>query len=537
MRIKVIQPPYPWRMDETGKSVSFMCQELRDCDASLDLIVLPECCNAPSGCGDSSALREMAGAYSETLITAVRETARRCSADVCINLYCETKDGLFRNTTLLFDRNGEEAARYEKIHLPASEYNNPLIDHAYIAHAAPPVTYMVDGVRYAFLTCYDIYYVEFIARLAAEHPDVVLLCSLQRAERADILEMQVKNCAFMCNAYVVRSSFSMGAETEGGACSMAASPEGRILRNIGQAVGSFEISVDDIHAKYMRTNGFGQPEVANDYFQTHYRAPWTYRAAGGNLRPAARETGWPRLCAHRGMVHLAPENTVPSMALAVSMGCCELEIDVRPTRDGTLVISHDPHVRRLTDADGVIGEMTRDELMRLDPGAKFGHGYDGVRYATLEEAFREVAGRTVINLHVKPLPGVTDYRDEVREIMRLARKYDCQEHFFFASEEPLVLEAAREIAPEVERCALTSETEVVTTDMILSYAQAYGCTRLQSLRVYMTDELISRAHAAGIRCNLFYSDEPEDARAWLAKGVDCILTDNYLAVKQGLGID
>ena len=536
MRIKVVQPPYPWKTEDTGKSISFICQELQKCDDSLDLILMPECCNAPSGCGSSSALRELSETWTEPLLSNVREAAKRCRAHVCINVYCQTPDGLFRNTTLLFDRNGQEAYRYEKIHLPASEYQNALIDHSYLATAAPPRCFELDGIRYAFLTCYDIYYVEYIARLAMEQPDIVLLCSLQREERADILEMQVKNCAFMCNAYVLRSSFSMGAEKEGGACSMAASPAGKILRNIGQAVGSFELSIDDVHAKYMRTNGFGQPEVSNEYYQTHYRTPWTYRPAGAGIKPTSWETGWPRLCAHRGMVHMAPENTIPSMALAVSLGCCELEIDVRPTKDGVLVISHDPHVHRLTDSDGIIQEMTYDELMRLDPGAKFGHGYEGVRYATLEEVFSIFARRTIINLHVKPLPGVTDYSDEIREIMRIARKYDCVEHFFFASEEPLVLDAAMKIAPEVERCVLASETDIVTTDMMMANAAAYKCTRLQALRVYMTDELISRAHAAGIKCNLFYSDEPEDARQWLDKGVDCILTDNYLAVRQGLGI-
>ena len=168
MRIKVVQPPYPWKTEDTGKSISFICQELQKCDDSLDLILMPECCNAPSGCGSSSALRELSENWTEPLLSNVREAAKRCRAHVCINVYCQTPDGLFRNTTLLFDRNGQEAYRYEKIHLPASEYQNALIDHSYLATAAPPRCFELDGIRYASPTCYDIYYVEYIARLAME---------------------------------------------------------------------------------------------------------------------------------------------------------------------------------------------------------------------------------------------------------------------------------------------------------------------------------------------------------------------------------
>lgn len=538
MKIKVIQPPYPAQAEDVAQAAAFMIQELESCDDSLDLILLPECCNAPCGCSDSRILEQLVSVYTEPLLTVAKETAARCGAVVGINLYAEESDNsqLLRNSTLLFGSDGQLAARYDKQHLPASEVKNPLIDGSYISKTEAPMIAEIDGVRYAFLTCYDVYYTEFINRISMEKPDVILICSLQRGERADILEMEAKTCAFLCNSYVVRSSYFMGEDSPNGGCSMVVAPDGRVLKNFGQGLGSFDCVIDDIHEKYCRANGFGQPMVTNDQFQTMYRAPWSYRACGGGVRPSDKETPFPRLCAHRGHIPVAPENTIPCIAVAVAMGAVEVEIDVRPTADDVLVISHDPHVRRLTDQDGIIQEMTYEELKTLDPGKKFSPLFTGVGYATLDEVFRNFPRRTIFNLHVKPLDNVTDYRPLVRKILETARRYDCLEHFYFASECEGVLEAALELAPEIERCALTPEVGEVTGEMVLETAKKYRCSRFQSLRIYMTDEVIKKAHAAGIRCNLFYSDEPEDAKEWLAKGIDTILTDNYLVVSQGIDV-
>ena len=533
MKVRVIQPPYPWKPAGIGDTVSFMLDELNKCDDNLDLILLPECCNAACGCGDSEKLIEYVMQYTDPLISAVRDTAVRCNCVIGINLYYREKPQAVQNTTLLFNRKGELAGKYIKQHLPISEYSNTSIDHDYITQADPPQCVQIDGIRYAFLTCYDVYYSEFIHRIAMEKPDVVLISSLQRAEREDILEMQVKNCAFVCNAFVVRSSYGMGVDTDTGGCSMVVSPEGKVLCNFHQELGSMDYSIEDVHYKYMRSNGFGQATVPNDAYQTYFRSPWCYRAGGSGVIPTNQQMPFPRLCAHRGFIPAAPENTIPCIAVALSMGAAEIEIDVRPTKDGILVISHDPHVRRLTDSDGIIQQMTYEELRKLDLGRKYAPYYEGVSYATLEEVFQHFPRRAIFNLHVKPLEGVSDYRPIIRQIMELAQKYDCMEHFYFASEGVEILEAARDIAPQIERCALTPETGYVTGEMVVETAIKYGCSRFQSLRQYMTESVIEKAHKAGIKCNLFYSDEPEDAKEWLKKGIDVILTDNYLAVSRG----
>jgi glycerophosphoryl diester phosphodiesterase len=60
-------------------------------------------------------------------------------------------------------------------------------------------------------------------------------------------------------------------------------------------------------------------------------------------------------------------------------------------------------------------------------------------------------------------------------------------------------------------------------------ATAFGCRRVQFPRSVGADD-IARAKDNGLVCNLFYSNEPEDAREYLALGIDVILTDRAHAL-------
>ena len=62
----------------------------------------------------------------------------------------------------------------------------------------------------------------------------------------------------------------------------------------------------------------------------------------------------PRVIAHRGDSRNYPENTLPAFLSAVGMGIDVIETDVHLSKDGTLVIWHDPTLERNTDGSGTI---------------------------------------------------------------------------------------------------------------------------------------------------------------------------------------
>src|ERR1700759_141413 len=83
-----------------------------------------------------------------------------------------------------------------------------------------------------------------------------------------------------------------------------------------------------------------------------------------------------------------PENTLESLALAARMGCNIVEIDVRKTLDGTLVLNHDDFLERLTNGMGNVELTSYDELQLLDAGAWMGDRFRGMRIPRYEEALR-----------------------------------------------------------------------------------------------------------------------------------------------------
>ena len=104
---------------------------------------------------------------------------------------------------------------------------------------------------------------------------------------------------------------------------------------------------------------------------------------------------------HRASWRDAPENSIPAIEAAIAMGADMVEIDVKRTKDGVYVLSHDQTVDRCTDATGKISEMTFEELGRLNlksgQGGRWGRPTD-VKYPTLEEALRTTKGRIMVNL-------------------------------------------------------------------------------------------------------------------------------------------
>ena len=74
---------------------------------------------------------------------------------------------------------------------------------------------------------------------------------------------------------------------------------------------------------------------------------------------------------HRGNRAQAPENTLESISQAVALGVDAVEFDVRVSRDGKLLVMHDPTLERTTNGSGFVNAYTLHELQQLDAGANF----------------------------------------------------------------------------------------------------------------------------------------------------------------------
>ena len=98
-----------------------------------------------------------------------------------------------------------------------------------------------------------------------------------------------------------------------------------------------------------------------------------------------------KVIAHRGAHDCYPENTLPAIKRAIELGCDYVEVDVRETRDGMLVLMHDSTVDRMTDSVGRVDDYTFAEIRKLK--VKSPANESSFRVPTFSEALKVCQGR------------------------------------------------------------------------------------------------------------------------------------------------
>ena len=67
-------------------------------------------------------------------------------------------------------------------------------------------------------------------------------------------------------------------------------------------------------------------------------------------------------------------------------------------------------------------------------------------------------------------------------------------------------------------------------ETIVDRAIKYGCKKVYLFKPYFDQAMVDRAHENGILCNVFWSDDFEEAKRFLDRGIDVILTNDYLNI-------
>lgn len=269
LHITTVQPRYFSGEQPDKKIADFLLAQL-EIVTEGGLIVLPEYSNAGGLSDAESELQALPRA--EVMLEKASEIAGRKRAYVVINVLQRRRDEI-KNSTYLFDTKGEVAFIYDKQHLPPSEVKLGVKPGN--SSGKCQCLCELDGMKFGFMTCYDVYFNEQIEYIAHGKPDIILIPGYQRGERTDIICAQAKLTAFRCNSFVVRSSYSMNSDEHGG-CSMIVAPDGTILKNMGKDVGNISIKVNPFE-KYMRAAGYGEGQIRNDEFISTGVCPEAFR--------------------------------------------------------------------------------------------------------------------------------------------------------------------------------------------------------------------------------------------------------------------
>jgi glycerophosphoryl diester phosphodiesterase len=218
----------------------------------------------------------------------------------------------------------------------------------------------------------------------------------------------------------------------------------------------------------------------------------------------------PLVLGHRGASAVAPENTVAAFTRARELGADGVELDVRRTADGVLVVHHDPEVPGL----GVIAAESFAALRAAHP-----------QIATLAEALAACRG-LVVNAEVKCLPWEPDADVDgsvMRSTIEAVRAHDGM--VIVSSFDLAAVDRARTEAPDLATGWLTHGQEIAAAAAI---AFAHGHPWLNPDGVAALDagtDGIRAAHAAGVLVSVWTVDDPHAARTLAAAGADVIITN------------
>ena len=530
MKVHIIQPKY--YTDYAMSEVAFLWEmkALDECDESMDIIVLPEASDAPALCHSNEEFLLAHKKYTARLMEKACQTAKRCNSMLFINAYYDTELGI-RNTTHAINRQGEVVGRYYKAHLTPGEVSKRKLDSEYSFTYEEPTVIEMEGIRFAFLTCYDFYFYEAFSNIARQNVDVIIGCSHQRSDSHSALEIMSRHLAYNTNAYVLRSSVTMDENSDIGGGSMVVAPNGDVLINLKSIEGSGDVEIDP-KAKYYKPGGYGNPLMAHYEYVEMGRRPYKYRPAGSAIVMPDDIMPYPRLCAHRGWKTVAPENSLPAFGAAIALGAEEIEFDLWPTSDGEIVSIHDKTLNRVSDGDGLIFEHSYEELLKLDFGAKHDVRFKGLKIVKFEEILAKYSCHAVMNIHIKTLSNTEEANEEfLTKIISLIRKYDCSRYVYFMSGNDNVLEALGRLAPDITRCVGGGDAPFEMVDRAIKY----GCQKVQLVSGKFTKEMITKAKEHGIICNVFYADDPALGSEYLDMGIDTILTNDYQTMYFALG--
>ena len=159
MKICVIQPRYSFDPCELDACVQGLLDQLDECDESMDLILLPEYSDALADVKGEAGFYGAVEKYNALLLEKARATAKRCHSLLFVNAGYDSGKGV-RNTTYAIDREGETVGKYFKAHPAPSEVKRDAegghgLDVDYSYDYAEPYILELEGIRFAFLTCYD----------------------------------------------------------------------------------------------------------------------------------------------------------------------------------------------------------------------------------------------------------------------------------------------------------------------------------------------------------------------------------------------
>lgn len=223
----------------------------------------------------------------------------------------------------------------------------------------------------------------------------------------------------------------------------------------------------------------------------------------------------PLVYAHRGDSAHATDNSIQAFTLAVEAGTDGIEVDVRRSSDGVLVLSHDP----THPAVGVICEATLDEIRMGAP-----------EIPTLAEGLAAIPSNVFVNLEIKNTftePGFDRKRAIVSETLAQVERDDDLDRILVSSFDPFAVAHARKKYPAVARGLLVADRTKLWVGLRWAGRAQHGAIHLP--RGHLSEDpasVVQSAARSGLAVAVWTVDDPSEMSRLFEAGVAIVITND-----------
>ncbi|BCJ92516.1 glycerophosphoryl diester phosphodiesterase [Anaerocolumna cellulosilytica] len=231
-----------------------------------------------------------------------------------------------------------------------------------------------------------------------------------------------------------------------------------------------------------------------------------------------------RVTSHRGFSYSVPENTLPAIEKAIEEQADYVEVDVRVTKDGELILLHDNNLKRTTGLNKKVWDINYAEIALLDAGSWMNQSFIGTKIPTLREVFESSKGKVLLNLDLKYRNASEGLEEKV---VALIEEYEMEWQCVISSTSLTCIENIKKLNPNIRTGYIT-------------YQLYSGLSRKESIDFFsMKSNLVSKSvvreiHKNGKELHVWTVNAKTELERLKRLGVDNIITDNPAFAKEVL---
>ncbi len=227
----------------------------------------------------------------------------------------------------------------------------------------------------------------------------------------------------------------------------------------------------------------------------------------------------PLITAHRGDSSHAPENTLSAFDLAIQSGADCIEMDVRRTKDGVLVVLHDDNLKRLTGYDVSVRNLDCREVTRLHIENPDFPARKNTQICTLEDALSYCQGKVLLNLDLK-IP------DAEEKVVSLIQKYDLSDDCEITAQDASCLMRIKALDPRIRTILLILPSSAYDIeDPACDFTDKPFIDGISIRSDYITASLVRSIHRKEKVIYAWTVNSRRSIERMCRLGVDCIITD------------